>query len=138
MTRSIPPRLRAPVYMILGGGMIDALAVAAWGWGSLASLGPLTVAGAIGYYVLARRDSDFAAMLRDQADERQTYRRLKIQALVGRITTLAAVVAYLAAAVAKATLWPFAIFVAVPGVTFLLGWVVYRERNDGREQQVGH
>jgi hypothetical protein len=138
MTRSIPPRLRAPVYMILGGGMIDALAVAAWGWGSLASLGPLTVAGAIGYYVLARRDSDFAAMLRDQADERQTYRRLKIQALVGRITTLAAVVAYLAAAVAKATLWPFAIFVAVPGVAFLLGWVVYRERNDGREQQVGH
>jgi len=75
---------------------------------------------------------------RDQADERQTYRRLKIQALVGRITTLAAVVAYLAAAVAKATLWPFAIFVAVPGVAFLLGWVVYRERNDGREQQVGH
>src|SRR5580692_4268279 len=138
MTRSIPPRLRAPVYMILGGGMIDALAVAAWGWGSLASLGPLTVAGAIGYYVLARRDSDFAAMLRDQADERQTYRRLKIQALVGRITTLAAVVAYLAAAVAKATLWPFAIFVAVPGVAFLLGWVVYRERNDGRVQQVGH
>jgi L-alanine-DL-glutamate epimerase-like enolase superfamily enzyme len=138
MTRSIPPRLRAPVYMILGGGMIDALAVAAWGWGSLASLGPLTVAGAIGSYVLARRDSDFAAMLRDQADERQTYRRLKIQALVGRITTLAAVVAYLAAAVAKATLWPFAIFVAVPGVAFLLGWVVYRERNDGREQQVGH
>jgi L-alanine-DL-glutamate epimerase-like enolase superfamily enzyme len=138
MTRSIPPRLRAPVYMILGGGTIDALAVAAWGWGSLASLGPLTVAGAIGYYVLARRDSDFAAMLRDQADERQTYRRLKIQALVGRITTLAAVVAYLAAAVAKATLWPFAIFVAVPGVAFLLGWVVYRERNDGREQHAGH
>jgi putative transcriptional regulator len=44
----------------------------------------------------------------------------------------------LAAAVAKATLWPFAIFVAVPGVAFLLGWVVYRERNDGREQHAGH
>src|SRR5580700_3283192 len=137
MTRSIPPRLRAPVYMILGGGMIDALAVAAWGWGSLASLGPLTVAGAIGYYVLARRDSDFAAMLRDQADERQTYRRLKIQALVGRITTLAASVAFLAAIAAKATLWPFYIFITVPAVTFLAGWLVYREHPGGREQQAG-
>ena len=138
MTRSIPARLRAPVYMAVGGAVIDTLAVAAWGWGSLISLGPITVAAVVGYYVLAGRDTDFSAMLRDQADERQTYRRLKIQAFVGRITTLAAVIAYLTAAVAKATLWPFAIFVAVPGVTFLLGWLVYREHNEGREQQVGH
>lgn len=138
MTRSIPPRLRAPIYMLVGGAVIDAAAVAAWGWGSLVSLGPLTLFAVVGYYVLAGRDTDFSAMLREQADERQAYRRLRIQALVGRITTLAAVVAYLVAAVAKATLWPFAIFVAVPGVTFLLGWVIYREHSNGREQQVGH
>ena len=138
MMRSIPPRLRAPVYMLVGGAAIDAIAGAAWGWGSLISLGPITVAAAVGYYVLARRDSDFSAMLRDQADERQAYRRLKIQALVGRVMTAAVAVGYLVAALAKATLWPFAIFVALAGVTFLAGWLVYREHSGAGEQQVGH
>jgi L-alanine-DL-glutamate epimerase-like enolase superfamily enzyme len=137
MTKFLPPRLRAPVYMLVGGGVIDVIAGLAWGWHSLVSLVPLTVAAVVAYYVLGRRDSDFSAMLRDQADERQAYRRLKIQALVGRVTTLAAVIAYLAAALAKVTLWPFAIFVAVPGVTFLLGWLIYREHTGAGEQQVG-
>jgi hypothetical protein len=137
MMGSIPPRLRAPVIMLAGGGVIAAVAVAAWGWGSLLSIGPVTLAAAAGYYVVAGRDSDFAAMLREQADERQAYRRLKIQALVGRITTLAASVAFLAAIAAKATLWPFYIFITVPAVTFLAGWLVYREHPGGREQQAG-
>ena len=137
MTRSIPARLRAPVYMLVGGGAIDAIAVAAWGWRSLISLGPFTIISVVGYYVLAGRDSDFAAMLRDQADERQAYRRLKIQALVGRVMTAAVAVGYLVASLAKVTLWPFAIFVGVAGVTFLAGWAVYREHGAG-EQQVGH
>jgi len=138
MIRSIPPRLRAPVYMLVGGGVIDVVAGAAWGWGSLVSLGPLTLAAVVGYYVLAGRDSDFSAMLRDQADERQAFRRLKIQALVGRVTTLAAAVAFLAAAVAKATLWPFFMFVTVPCVTFLAGWLIYREHPGTGEQRARH
>ncbi len=137
MMGSIPPRLRAPVIMLAGGAVIAAVAVAAWGWGSLLSIGPVTLAAAVGYYVVAGRDSDFAAMLREQADERQAYRRLQIQALVGRITTLAASVALLAAIVAKATLWPFYLFITVPAVTFLAGWMVYREHPAGREQQSG-
>ena len=137
MMRSIPPRLRAPVIMLVGGAVIDAVAVAAWGWGSLVSLGPLTVLAAVGYYVLAGRDSDFASMLREQADERQVYRRLKIQALVGRITTLAAATAFLAAVAAKITLWPFFIFLTVPNVTFLAGWLIYREHPGAGEQQIG-
>ena len=137
MMGSIPPRLRAPVIMLAGGAVIAAVAVAAWGWGSLLSIGSVTLAAAAGYYVVAGRDSDFAAMLREQADERQAYRRLKIQALVGRITTLAASVAFLAAIAAKATLWPFYIFITVPAVTFLAGWLVYREHPGGREQQAG-
>jgi len=138
MMSPIPPRLRAPVYMLVGGGVIDVIAGAAWGWGSLISLGPITVAAAVGYYVLAGRDSDFSAMLRDQADERQVYRRLKIQALVGRVMTAAVAVGYLVAALAKAALWPFAIFVALAGVTFLAGWLVYREHPGAGGQQVGH
>ena len=137
MMRSIPPRLRAPVNMLVGGAVIDAVAVAAWGWGSLISLGPITVAAVVGYFVLAGRDSDFSAMLRDQADERQAYRRLKIQALVGRVTSGAVAVAYLVAAVAKATLWPYAIILGVTGVAFFAGWLIYREHPGAGEQQVG-
>jgi hypothetical protein len=61
------------------------------------------------------------------------YRRLKIQALVGLVVTLAAAVAYLAAALAKATLSPFAIFLIIPGATFPAGWLVYREHDDSPE-----
>jgi hypothetical protein len=71
MRRSVPSRLRAPVIMLTGGAVICAVSVAAWGWGSLATLGPITLAAAAGYYLLAGRDSDFAAMIRAQADERR-------------------------------------------------------------------
>jgi len=132
----LPPKLRAPVRMLVGGAVIDAVAVAAWGWGSLISLGPVTVAAVVAYYILSGKDTDFSAMLRDQADERQAYRRLKIQALVGKVTSGAVAVAYLAAAVAKATLWPFALIVGISGVAFLAGWLIYRPGVE--EQQVGH
>jgi hypothetical protein len=138
MMRSIPPRLRAPLTMLVGGTVIDAVMVAADGWGALISLGPLTLAAAAGYYVLTGRDIDFAAMLRRQDDERQAYRRLKIQALVGRITTLAAAIALLAAIAAKITLWPFYVFLTVPGITFLAGWAIYRAHGDGAGQQAGY
>ena len=134
MMGSIPPRLRAPVRMLVGGAVIDAVAVAAYGWGTLISLGPITLAGAVGYYVWAGRDGDFAAMLRNQPDERQVYRRLKMQALVGRVTTLAAAVAFLVAFAVKATTWPFIMFLTVPSVTFLAGWVIYRDRGDGQDE----
>jgi transposase len=138
MMESIPPRLRAPLTMIVGGTVIDAVVVAANGWGTLLALGPLTLAAAAGYYVLTGRDIDFAAMLRQQDDERQAYRRLKIQALVGRITTLAAAIALLAAIAAKTTLWPFYIFLTVPGLTFLAGWAIYREGGDDASQRAGY
>jgi hypothetical protein len=138
MMKFLPPRLRAPVLMLAGGAVICAVAVIGWGWRSLISLGPVTIISVVGYYVLGGRDSDFAAMLREQADERQAYRRLKIQALVGRVTTLAATTAFLAAIAAKATLWPFYIFITVPGVTFLAGWLVYREHPGTGEQQAGN
>lgn len=137
MTKQIRPRLRAPVRMLAGGTVITAVVAAVYGWTALLYLGPLTVVGAAGYYVLGGRDTDFAAMLRSQTDERQDYRRLKIQAVVGRVTYGSAAVAYVAAVAAKTTLWPFGIFLAIPTVALVLGWLIYRERPDGRDASRG-
>ena len=40
MMRSIPPRLHAPLMMLAFGAVFGAVAVAAYGWGSLLRLGP--------------------------------------------------------------------------------------------------
>ena len=85
MMRSIPPRLRTPLMMLVFGAVFAAAAVAGYGWGSLLHLGPVIIAGPVVYYVWGGRNSDSAAMIRQQLDERQAYRGLKIQAVVGRV-----------------------------------------------------
>lgn len=134
MMRLVPPRLRAPLIMLVGGPVI---AVAGYGWGSLLRLGPVIIVSAAGCYVWSGRDSDSAAMIRYQVDERQAYRQLKILALVGRVMGIGAAVAYLAAIAAKATLWPFAIFLGLFGVATLAGWVIYREPGGGQDESPG-
>jgi len=76
-------------------------------------------------------------MIRQQPDERQAYRGLKIQAVAGRVMSSGAGVAFLAAWAARATLWPFEIFLALFGVGLLAGWVITRERGDGRDDSPG-
>jgi hypothetical protein len=137
MMRSIPPRLRAPLMMIVFGAVFAAAAVAGYGWGSLLHLGPVIIAGPVVYYVWGGRNSDSSAMIRQQLDERQAYRGLKIQAVVARVMSIGACVAYLAAWAAKATLWPFEIFLALFVVGLLAGWVITRERGDGRDDSPG-
>ena len=138
MMKSIPPRLRKPVQMIVVGAAATVFAVALYGWVAALYLGPFVLVAAAGWYMVGRRDSDLAAMARRQVDERQAYRQLKMQALVGKVMTVAAVVAFLIAIAVKATLWPFFVFVALPGLAGLAGWVIYREHGEGREQQVEH
>ena len=137
MMRSIPPRLRAPLMMIVFGGVFAVIAVTAYGWGSLLHLGPVIAAGPVVYYVWGGRNSDSAAMIRRQVDERQAYRGLRIQAVVGRVMSSGAGVAFLAAWAAKATLWPFEIFLALFFAGFVAGWVITRERGDGRDDSPG-
>jgi len=137
MMRSIPPRLRSPLIALVGGAVFAAVAVAAYGWGSLLRLGPVIILGPALYYVWGGRNSDSAAMIRHQVDERQTYRQLRIQAVVGRIMSGGASIAFLAAWAAKATLWPFEIFLALFAVALCAGWVVTRERGDGRDDSPG-
>jgi hypothetical protein len=137
MMRSVPPRLRAPVSMLVGGAVIAAFVVPSHGWKTLLGLGPLTVVMAAGWYLSGGRDSDFGALMRDKADERQAYRRLKTQALVGIVTSVAVGVAYLVALAARATLWPLSILIFVPGVTFVVGWAIYREPGGGQDESPG-
>jgi hypothetical protein len=38
----------------------------------------------------------------------------------------------------KTTLWPFFIFLTIPAVTFLAGWMIYRQHGDGQDNSPGH
>jgi hypothetical protein len=134
MKRSVPPRLRAPLCILAGGAAIGVVVPPAHGWKTLLGLGLFTVLCAAGWYLAGGRDSDFGALMRDKADERQAYRRLKVQALVGIVTSGAVGVAYLAALAAKATIWPLGILIFVPGVTFIVGWAIYREPGGGQDE----
>ena len=69
-------------------------------------------------------------MIRQRMGERQAYRGLKVQAVVGVVMSVGASIAFLAAWVAKATLWPFETFLALFAIGLLAGWVITRERDD--------
>jgi hypothetical protein len=135
--RPLPPRLRAPLAMLIGGVILAAIAVPGHGWVPLLFLGPFTAVFSVAWYLWGGRDSDFGALIRDRPDERQAQRRLKAQALVGVVMSGTAVVVYLAALAAKVPLWPLDIFIIVPAVTFIIGWAIYREPRDGRDESPG-
>ena len=137
MMSSIPPRLRTPLIGLACGAVFAAVAVAAYGWGSLLRLGPVIILGPALYYVWGGRNTDAAAMMRYQADERQAYRQLRIQAVVGRVMGGGASIAFLAAWAAKTTFWPFEVFLAIFAVALIAGWVITRERGEGRDDSPG-
>lgn len=137
MINHIPPRLRAPLKVIVAGAVIIAVMVAVHGWAPpvYLVLVPFVVLAAAGYYVWGAQDSDAAAVIRQETDERQAYRRLKVQALIGKVMSLAVAVAYLAAVGLKTALWPFAIALALPALTALVGWALYRERGQAGDDE---
>jgi hypothetical protein len=138
MMKFLPPRLRTPVRMLVGGSVITVIGVIINGWMAAAFLIPFVVIFTVWYYVLGGGDSDLAAVVLGQGDERQAYRRLRMQALMGRVLSLAVGVVSIVAVAVKATLWPVLVLVGLLPLTLLAGWVLYREHPDGREQQVGH
>ncbi len=129
---SLWPRLRAPVLILVGGAAVLAGDGARYGWSGVGYFAPIVIALAVGYYVWAGRDSDTAAVIRRQTDERQATIRLQVQALVGRALAVAVAIAYLVAVATKTTLWPYAVLLAVLAVSFLAGWLIYGEHGGGR------
>jgi hypothetical protein len=138
MMSSIPPRLRAPVYMLVVGAIAIAVAASAYGWVVVPVVGPALLVIVAWYYMAGGRDNDYGAMLRRQSDERQAYRWLKMQALTGQVMSISAGIGYLVAIAAKATLWPFGVALGLVAVSQLAGWLVYREHPGPGGQQVGH
>jgi hypothetical protein len=102
------------------------------GWASVAYVVPIPVVVVIALYISGGRDNDMGAAIRYKLDERQAYERLKVQALVGRVLSLAVAVAYLVASAAKVALWPWAILLGLMVISFLVGRLVYGEHASRR------
>src|SRR5580700_3422333 len=68
MMKFLPPRLRAPVSMIVGGSVITVIGVILNGWVAAAFLIPFAVICTVWYYVLGGGDSDLAAVFLGQGD----------------------------------------------------------------------
>jgi hypothetical protein len=130
MKRSMSPRLRTPVKMAIGGAAVLAVGGAIHGWATALAVLPVVVAATVGYYLWAGRETDVAAVIHHQTDERQAILRLKMQALVGRVMSGAAVVAYLVATASKMTLWPFVVLECLPAAALFAGWLIYGEHGD--------
>ena len=130
MRIGIPARMRTPLLLAACGvavGVVDG-ATQGWAAGPVAILAVFVLVVPAGYYVWGGRETDTGAAIRRELDERQLLRRLKIQALVGKVVTVGAAASYLAAVAVHAVLWPFAGVLALVVLTAAVGWVVYRER----------
>ncbi len=129
MYKNLPTRLRAPLRVLAAGAVVVAVAVSVHGWGSpvFLVLIPFVLLAAVGYYLWGGGDGDLAAAVRHENDERQERRRLRVQALVGRVMSLAVVAACLVAYGLGAPLWPFAVALALPVLATAAGWLLYRD-----------
>jgi 4-hydroxybenzoate polyprenyltransferase len=132
MKRSIPSRPRAPATLVIGAAIVLVIGGATHGWATLVDIVPIPVILVGAFYVLSGRDSDTGALVRHQLDERQEHERLKVQALVGRVLSVAVAVAYIAASAARTALWPWAILLGLMAISFIVGRLIYGEHLTSR------
>jgi hypothetical protein len=120
------PRLRAPAVMVIGGSVIAAAVVIGQGWAAAVPVEVVTVAAAIGYYVLGGSGSDLGAIIGHRTDERQASIRIRARALAAQVAGLAAVAGYVIELARGNGVWPFELFLAILAGSFLAGLVIYR------------
>jgi MFS family permease len=120
--------MRAPALLAIGGLAALAIGGATHGWASVADVAPIPIVIVAAFVILGGRDTDPGAAIRRQLDERQAQQRLKVQALVGRVLSLAVAIGYLVASATSATLWPWAVLLGLLCISFLAGWLTYGER----------
>ena len=139
MTRH--PRLRAPAVMAIGGTVIAAAVVIGQGWAAAVPVEVVTIAAAIGYYLLGGRGGDLAAIIGRRSDERQESIRVRARSLAAQVAGLAALIGYVIELARGGAVWPFELFVAVLAGSFLAGLVIYRTRGagpDGEHEERSH
>jgi hypothetical protein len=136
MMRFLRPRLRVPVAVAVVGTAANAAVVVSQGWTTAIYVEIPWLALAVGYYVWGGKDTDVGAVIGSRADERQASLEMKVTALQGKVMTAAAVVAFLIAVAVKATIWPFAIFVVLAGLSGFAGWAIYRQDGGGQDDGV--
>jgi len=133
-TRSMSPQLRAPALLAIASLIALAVGGSTHGWSSVADVIPIPVVAIVALFILGGRDTDPGAAIRRQLDERQAMQRLKVQAVVGRVLSLAVAIGYIVASATSATLWPWALLLGLVGLSFLSGWFAYGERGGSHGQ----
>ena len=131
MKQFVPRRLHAPA--ILAVVSVAALAVggATHGWSGVAYVLPIPIVVVVAFFVLGGRDTDTGALIRRDLDERQAHERLKVQALVGRIMSIAVAIAYTIAWATGTTLWPWGAMLGLMAAAFIAGRLFYAEHGSG-------
>ncbi len=121
------PRMRAPLIVLAGAVIAVIAGGTAYGWSSVPYMAPVLAITVLVPYVLGGRDSDVGAAFRGHVDERQHLQRLKIQALVGRILSVAVAAGYAVAVATHTLLWPWAVLLGIFAIAFVGGWFIYGE-----------
>ena len=117
--------------MAIGGSVIAAAVLIGQGWAAAVPVEVVTIAAAIGYYLLGGRGGDLGAIIGRRADERQESIRVRARSLAAQVAGLAALIGYVIELARGSAVWPFELFVAVLAGSFLAGLVIYRAGGAG-------
>jgi peptidoglycan/LPS O-acetylase OafA/YrhL len=131
--------------MVVYGAVLAVVAGLAHSWGIVAFIMVIFLFVAAAVYAQGGEDTDTGAIIGHRADERQASMQMKVLALQGKVTAVAAGPIFSVAVLGKVTnlwpkldVWPFAIPVVLAGLAGLAGWVIYRERGEGDEPDGAH
>ena len=97
------------------------------GWSGVAYVLPIPIVLVVTLFVLGGRDTDAGALIRRELDERQAHERLEVQALVGRVLSIAVAIAYTIAWATGTTLWPWGAMLGLMVIAFIGGRLLYAE-----------
>ena len=126
--RTVQARVRVPAVMAVVGSAIAVASFVGSGWATALLVEAVTVAATVGYYVLGGRDSDLGAVVGSRPDERQASIEMRAAAFAAIVMCAVALVGFVIATALGNATWPFALFSAVGGASFLAGSVGYRAR----------
>jgi len=124
MRSRIPDRMIAPLLLAAGSIVVLVIGGAVHGWSTLPDVIPIPILAIAAMWVWGRRDTDMGAVIRRRPDERQLERRLRVQALVGRVVSAGVAVGYLVATATGSLLWPWEAMLGLIVIALVAGWLL--------------